>query len=142
MIILLLQGPDIHDDIWVNFLECVDISQGGWKRYTSPIKILKVKPPHRRLTELIPPKLFWKRVVEPAITHTVLETEVVSLLLDPWLGGIVNVDQAMLGLDRIRGGNERPTTSGGVLVDTDRDCIHAHHFYMLIMIRPFVYIII
>jgi hypothetical protein len=77
---IFLQGPYIHDDIWIVFLESVDISHGGWKRNTSPIKIVEIGLPDRRLTELIPPKLFYKRVVEPPNTDSVLETDIVGLL--------------------------------------------------------------
>jgi hypothetical protein len=82
MMIILLQGPDVHDDIGVVFLECVDVGHGGRERYASPIKILKVRLPYKRPTQLTPPQLFGERVVKPARTHSILETEVVSLLFD------------------------------------------------------------
>jgi hypothetical protein len=131
---IFLQGPDVHNDVGVVFLECVDVGDGGRERYASPIKILELGLPYRRRTELIPPKLFGKRIVKSAHTHSILETEVVSLLFDVRLGGIVKVDQAMLGLDGIRGLDERPTTTAGVPVDTDRDLIHAQHVHLLVLV--------
>jgi hypothetical protein len=142
MQIILLQGPDVHDDIGVVFLECVDVGHGGRERYASPIKILEVRLPYMRPTQLTPPQRFGKRVVKPAHTHSILETEVVSLLFEVRLSGIINVDQAMLGLDGIRGLDERPTTTAGVSVDTDRDLIHAQHLHVLVLVRPFLYIVI
>jgi hypothetical protein len=57
MEIIFFQGPYIHNDIRIVFLECVNIGERGWKRYTGPIKILEIGLPDRRLTKLKPPQL-------------------------------------------------------------------------------------
>jgi hypothetical protein len=136
-----------NDDIRVVFLECVDVGHGGRERYASPIKIIEVRLPlpYMRPTQLTPPQLFGKHIVKPAPTHSILETEVVSLLFEVRLSGIINVDyvdQAMLGLDGIMGLDERPTTTAGVPVDTDRDLIYAQHVHLLVLLTPFLYIVI
>jgi hypothetical protein len=105
MHVILLHSPHIGDGVGVVLLECVDIGERGWKRYAGPVEIFEIGFSERRFTQLWPPHLFREQVAEPSSAHGVLETQVVCLrcLLGALtnLCGVVNVDQAMFGYDRI-----------------------------------------
>jgi hypothetical protein len=69
--------------------------------------------------------------MKPANAKGVLEAEIVGLLFDVGLGGVINVDQTMLGLNGIRGLDERPTTSARVSVNIHSDSNHAYRINLI-----------